>query len=110
MEHLNELEKRGLILCVVLVPKPFLINRAIYLLKFKSLRADLVYSSPDYWVFFQDKCFIPKLSDLDEFNKIISNDLICSNFVLDAEWMTKIKNDNNVDDYISLLLSYYNSG
>lgn len=104
MEHLNELEKRGLILCVVLVPKPFLLSRAIYLLKFKNLKADLVYSSPDYWVFFQHKCFIPKLDELDSFNKEISNELICSEFTLDAEWMTLIKNDNNEDDYISLLL------
>lgn len=66
----------GLILAVVMFPKPYLVSKAIHFLKFKNLRADLYFYHEKYSLFYQDEKFIPELDEYDRFMRICDSNQI----------------------------------
>ena len=100
----------GMDLMMVLFPICYGSNKAIYFMKFKGLRHDLMFTNDEYIIFYQDVKYMPKLNEYELFDKKIYltcaefiNDLIERGFYLSSEVSYPITLSDGKKDNIILL-------
>lgn len=102
----------GMELAVVLFPIQYGTNKALYFMKFKGLRGDLLFHNDEFIIFYQDEKFIPELDQYDLFDRKLRvssveliNDLVSKCFELSSETNFPITLDGGKKGNIILLWS-----